>query len=221
MWISFVFFLQTLFVGTFCLGIDHHSANHRIELQKKYDSLVKKIQHNVINTEDFIPIDVKNTWHDQLKHFKFSKPSYDDVINIHSCLIPQKDEACILMMKMIGQDAFLQKHKKISVGAPMTAKEMNQRILNDELAKRTNMDLRFTCIPDVVYGKTPSAGFQWFANKIVTEYDEREKRVFIKSPALITDIDLPVKQYAGLHYMKLITPEYAEYLIDKYGTSIF
>ena len=222
MWISSLFFLQALFVGTLCLNVNHYSYKHRVELQEKYESLTKQVQQNVINTENFTPLDIKNTWHTRVGKFKLSKPCYDNnVIHIHSCIIPQKDEACILMMKMISQESFLKKYGSIPVGKPMNAKEINKRILSDELAKRINTDLRFTCVPDIVYGTALSSGFEWFAKKIQTEYDERDKQVFIKSPSLITDVNLPVKQYAGLHYMKLITPEYADYLIDKYGTSIF
>ena len=122
---------------------------------------------------------------------------------------------------MVGKPLFLKEYPDVEVGKPISAKEVNKRLLQERISKKTNVDFSVTCMPDVIFGEKPTAGFKWFKEKITTEYDERDKRLFIRSPSMITDIDIPIKKYAGLHYMKLLTPEFADYLIEKYGTSIF
>ena len=111
--------------------------------------------------------------------------------------------------------------KDVEVGNSITAKDVNKRILQERLYKKTNIDFSVTYMPDIVFGEKPTAGFKWLKEKITTEYDDNDKRLFIRSPSLITDINIPVKKYAGLHYMKIITPDFADHLIEKYATSIF
>ena len=213
-----------LFVSCLSFPLDHYSRFHRVQQQDTCESLAINTQRNVINTKGFMPVNVTNTWYENPIDFQFSKPSVDTdnkVIHIQSCIVPQWDDPCVLYLKMIGQSLFLREYTDVEVGNPITAKDVNKRLLQDRLSKKTNIDLSVTCMPDIVFGEKPTAGFKWFKEKITTEYDDRDKRLFIRSPSLITDIDIPVKKYAGLHYMKLLTPEFADYLIEKYGTSIF
>ena len=208
----------------FSFPLDHYSQFHRTQQQSACQSLVLDTQRNVINTKEFMPLNVTNTWYENPIEFQFSKPSIDSenkLLHVQSCIIPQWNDPCVLYIKMVGQPLFLKEYPDVKVGKPISAKEVNKRLLQDRISKKTNVDFSVTCMPDVIFGEKPTAGFKWFKEKISTEYDERDKRLFIRSPSLITDIDIPIKKYAGLHYMKLLTPEFADYLIEKYGTSIF
>ena len=208
----------------FSFPLDHYSQFHRTQQQSACQSLVLATQRNVINTKEFMPLNVTNTWYENPIEFQFSKPSIDsekNLLHVQSCIIPQWNDPCLLYLKMIGQPLFLKEYPVVEVGKPISAKEVNKRLLQDRISKKTNIDFSVTCMPDVVFGEKPTAGFKWFKEKITTEYDERDNRLFIRSPSLITDIDIPIKKYAGLHYMKILTPEFADYLIEKYGTSIF
>ena len=222
---NFLFSIFTiLLVNCFSFPLDHYSRFHRIKQQELCDSLAVNTQINVINTKGFMPVNVTNTWYENPIDFQFSKPSIDSenkLIHIQSCIIPQWNDPCVLYLKMIGQPLFLKDYKDVEVGKPITAKEVNKRLLHERLSKKTNTDFSVTCMPDIIFGEKPTAGFKWFKEKITTEYDDRDNRLFIRSPSLITNLDIPIKKYGGLHYMKLLTPEFADYLIEKYGTSIF
>ena len=221
---NFLFGIFTvLLVNCFSFPMDHYSRFHRIQCQEKCESLVHRTQCNVINTKKFMPLNITNTWYENPIEFQFSLPSIDNSHGIytHSCIIPQWDQPSVLYLKMVSQKAFLERYGNITVGYSINAKDVNKRILCETLQKKTNIDFHVSCLPDIVFGTKPTAGFKWFNEKITTEYDDRDKRLFIRSPSLITDTDLPIKKYAGLHYMKLLTPEFADYLIEKYGTSIF
>lgn len=222
---NFLFSIFTvLLVNCFSFSLDHYSRFHRIQQQELCDSLAVNTQINVINTKGFMPVNVTNTWYENPIDFQFSNPSIDSenkLIHIQSCIIPQWNDPCVLYLKMIGQPLFLKDYKDVEVGKPITAKEVNKRLLHERLSKKTNIDFSVTCMPDIIFGEKPTAGFKWFKEKITTEYDDRDNRLFIRSPSLITNLDIPIKKYAGLHYMKLLTPEFADYLIEKYGTSIF
>lgn len=208
-----------------CLSfpVNHYSLSHRLHIQEQCESLVCRTQANIINTEDFMPFNITNTWHENPIEFQFAKPHITDnkCINIHSCVIPQWDEPCVLYLKMVGQAAFLREFGNISVGSPLTAKDINKRVLCDRLQKRTNIDFRVNCLPDIVFGTKPTSVFKWFKEKVSTEYDSKDKRLYVRSPSLVTAKDVPIRKYAGLHYMKILTPEFADYLIDKYGTTIY
>ena len=213
-----------LLVNCISFPLDHYSRFHRVQQQETCESLVLNTQRNIINTKGFMPVNVTTTWHENPIDFQFSKPSIDTdskLISIQSCIVPQWDDPCVLYLKMIGQSMFLKEYGDIEVGKSITAKDVNKRLLQERISKKTNINLSITCMPDIVFGEKPTAGFKWFKEKLTTEYDDRDNKLFIRSPSLITAIDIPVKKYAGLHYMKLLTPEFADYLIEKYGTSIF
>ena len=213
-----------LLVNCISFPLDHYSRFHRVQQQESCESLVLNTQRNIINTKDFMPVNVTTTWHENPIEFQFSAPYIDtdsNIIHTQSCIIPQWDDPCVLYLKMIGQSMFLKKYGDIEVGKSITAKDVNKRLLQERISKKTNINLSITCMPDIVFGEKPTAGFKWFKEKLTTEYDDRDNKLFIRSPSLITAIDIPVKKYAGLHYMKLLTPEFADYLIEKYGTSIF
>ena len=217
-------FLTILLVNCVSFPLDHYSRYHRIQQQGLCESLAINTQINIINTKGFMPLNVTTTWHENPIDFQFSKPSIDTekkIIHIQSCIVPQWNDPCVLYLKMIGQALFIKECDDVELGKSITAKDVNKRLLQDRINKKTNIDLSVTCMPDIVFGEKPSAGFKWFNEKITTEYDDRDNKLFIRSPSLITDIDIPIKKYAGLHYMKLLTPEFADYLIEKYGTSIF
>ena len=222
---NFLFSIFTiLLVNCFSFPLDHYSRFHRIQQQELCDSLAVNTQINVINTKGFMPVNVTNTWYENPIDFQFSRPSIDSenkLIHIQSCIIPQWNDPSVLYLKMIGQPLFLKDYKDVEVGKPITAKEVNKRLLHERLSKKTNINFSVTCMPDIIFGEKPTAGFKWFKEKITTEYDDRDNRLFIRSPSLITNLDIPIKKYGGLHYMKLLTPEFADYLIEKYGTSIF
>lgn len=213
-----------LLVSCFSFPLDRYSTFYRRQQQHACESLAINTQINVINTKGFMPVNITNTWHENPIDFQFSKPFIDPdnkLIHMQSCIVPQWNDPSVLYLKMIGQSSFLKDYIDVEVGKPVTAKNINKRLLKERLYKKTNMDLSVTYMPDIVFGGKPTAGFKWFKERITTEYDDRDNRLFIRSPSLITDINLPVKQYAGLHYMKLLTPEFADHLIERYGTDIF
>lgn len=217
-------FLTIFLVNCVSFPLDHYSRFHRLQQQDACESLVLNTQRNVINTKGFMPVNVTNTWYENPIDFQFSIPYIDTeskVIHTQSCIVPQWNDPCVLYLKMISQSLFLKGCEDVEVGKSITAKDVNKRLLHERINKKTNINLAVTCMPDIVFGEKPTAGFKWFKEKITTEYDDRDNKIFIRSPSLITDIDIPVKKYAGLHYMKLLTPEFADYLIEKYGTSIF
>lgn len=203
-----------------CFTMNHYTQYHRIKIQEQCEPIVCRTQANIINTQDFIPLNITNTWHENPIEFQFSKPCINSNkdINIHSCVIPQWEDPCVLHVKMIGQEGFLKEFGNVSVGAQLSAKDINKRILRDSLEKKTNIDFRFQCLPDKVFGTKPTSVFKWFKEKVSTEYDSKDKILYIRSSSLITSKDVPIERYAGLHYMKLLTPEFADYLIEKYGT---
>ena len=60
-----------LFVSCLSFPLDHYSRFHRVQQQDTCESLAINTQRNVINTKGFMPVNVTNTWYENLLIFSF------------------------------------------------------------------------------------------------------------------------------------------------------
>lgn len=218
------------FCGFLFLFFQHSSLAKigKKHFEQRYTSLTQRIQSNIVNSVDFVPLNIETHWHEKPVSFLNSKPYHEkkDGIGIDSGIIHiqgllSEDEPYVLNLKCKTQGSYLNFFENIKTRSPISAKEMNRRIINNQMAKRTNMNLKFAFLPDIVYGKKPSGAFSWFREKVLCEYNLSDQKLYIRSPVMITDDNLFIKRYAGMHYMKVLTPMYADYLINKYGHKIY
>ena len=90
-------------------------------------------------------------------------------------------------------------------------------LFRSERQEENKKTLEVCFLEDVIFGTTPSSGLDWCKRPFLCNYNYHENKLYVQSPVLITSENLPIEQYAGLYYMKLITPDYVDYLIDTYG----
>ena len=222
--------MKYFFCGFIFLLFQHSSLAKmsKEHFERSYTSLTQRVQSNIVNSVDFVPLNIETHWHKKPFSFKKSKPYFEKkdgegidsgIIHIQGLL--SEEEPYVLNLKCKTQGSYLKEFENIKSGSPISAKEMNRRIINNQMAKRINTNLKIAFLPDIVYGDKPTAAFSWFKERIMCEYNNNEQKLYIRSPVMITSDNLFIKQYAGLHYMKILTPMYADFLINKYGDKIY
>jgi hypothetical protein len=68
---------------------------------------------------------------------------------------------------------------------------------------------------DKIFENNPMAGVKFISEHIKINYDKENNKIFIKSPLLLTSMDV-FKRYAGMYYMKILSPELCFELINLY-----
>ena len=66
---------------------------------------------------------------------------------------------------------------------------------------------------DKLYKDEVSSSVSWINDDIRISYNNEQKTLFIQSPTLYTDMNM-IPRYAGMYYMKILTPQLIEELIN-------
>lgn len=203
----------------FCSFITCITSYYFSSLHSEYNFLTQSIQSNIINAQIFNPLNITTIWHEKQKSFLYSKPNFNEKnIQIQAFLKEEKyNKYPMLWLKMKSQGAYVKEFGKLKCGLPATARKINKEIMDKQLQSHLHTQLQIKYEEDALFGKKKTSGFEWFAHPLICEYDDLSECLTIKSPVLITSENLFIKKYAGNHYMKLLTPAYADYLIETYG----
>jgi hypothetical protein len=205
------------YVGLTLCGLPFvYSFGKPYYLHQKYNALTKQVQTNIIHSQEFTPLNITTTWHDKKICFLKSKASLGESRDITIQAYLHECEGTSLWLKMKNQKAYMKKNGKIECGEMTTAMKINQQIFR-ERQEENKKTLEVCFLEDVIFGTTPSSGLDWCKRPFLCNYNYHENKLYVQSPVLITSENLPIEQYAGLYYMKLITPDYVDYLIDTYG----
>lgn len=224
------------------LFITVYSTPNRLDvrsLQKEYDFSTKMIQNGVINSRQFVPLNITNHWHDNKIDFFNSKPYFDENKNIHiqsylnNCNDPkvwlktkfQEDytDDCngpCLWLKAKSQDSYKREINNILTNPQKSAQMLNERIFQTELVKYKNNKIDVCYLHDIVYGKRGDDIIKWVNEPLKIEYEKGKNTLYIQSPVMLTEANLLIRRYAGMYYMKLLTPLYAQRIIEKYNDNL-
>ena len=206
------------------------------------NSFTKHAQYCLINPLYSSPLYVHTEWYDNKLPFLFSKPFIhtDNTIVIRGYLEKRwrYNRAPVLWLKMKNQQAY-KKHDETSIciddfihntydpevkknrhyGPPKSARDFNRDLWDFYSTYYTgtqNKKINVSFLPDTVYSKNQKTGFSWATQGLRVEYFNN--KLYIQSPVLYTEDDGSVRdKYAGMYYMKLLTPELIIYLLEKYS----
>jgi hypothetical protein len=147
------------------------------------------------------PVHPEGSW----LSFVFSKPSIGErSVEIHllEAIGPRGEPGDELWIKLKRAEALtsLFPHARRTEHA---ARALNQAILQDAIARVGGNLERFTFGADQTVGSGP----EWL--KTPLEVERNEDRVSLRSPVTYSPVDAPPR-FAGMHYMKVISPAWAE-----------
>ena len=197
-----------------------HGFSPYVNFFPTYTPLTKSIQSNVINAQLFTPLNITTQWHEQRSTFLFSKPSFGEYKNIHLQAYLEKAEGPVLWLKMKSQPAYLEKFCKIKCNEPVDGAKTNKMIMDRELQKFPGRTLDVCYLDDICFGNRKTTVVNWFERRLLCNYNYDEEKLYIQSPTLLTSEKFIIKRYAGMYYMKLLTPSLANYFIQNYGKPV-
>ena len=202
------------------------------------NSYTKHVQYNIINPLYSSPLYVHTEWYDNKLPFLFSKPFIhkDNTIHIRAFLEKRRryGRNPVLWLKMKSQQAY-KAHDESTICIddfihntydPNVKKERNYGTINnardfnrklwDFYSDQYNKKVDVSFLPDALYTNKNRRGFSWATRDLRIEFFNN--KLYIQSPVLYTEDDgtIPPK-YAGMHYMKLLTPELIIYLLEIYS----
>ena len=206
------------------------------------NSFTKHVQYDVIHPLYSSPLYVHTEWYDNKLPFLFSKPfiHIDNTIYIRGFLEKRwrYNRAPILWLKMKNQQAYKNHDEKTiciddvihntydpaikknrHYGAPKSARDFNRELwdfYSTQYGITQNKQVVVSFLPDALYSKKRRTGFSWATQDLRIEYSNGQ--LYIQSPVLYTEDDDTVSsKYAGMYYMKLLTPELIMFLLEKYS----
>ena len=106
---------------------------------------------------------------------------------------------------------------KIQCGDQTTALSINKMIMANEIVKNVDKELNICYLDDVRFGEYRNTVFDWIKYPLFCNYNYDEETLYLQSPVMLTSENLPLKRYAGMYYMKVLTPAFANYLLQTYG----
>ena len=202
--------------------IDQYNA-----LKNETDYLARRIQYDIVNTNNFVPVSIQSNEVDNVKDFILCKPSIDDEtgkINIYYALEPILNPITpyyskVMALKLKNQNA-IRKNKHYSdtkFGVSTSACIVNRKIMGAALKKINKKieDVNIIFIPDKFYSDLPYTSVDWIKSTVSIKYDDYSKTLSIRSPVLYTENTL-LQRYDGMYYMKVLTPQLAQELVAFY-----
>lgn len=184
---------------------------------QSYTQLTKTIQSSVINPTIFTPLNITTQWYDSKPPFFFSKPYFGENRDIHIQAYLEKGEGPILWLKTKSQAAYIKEFGKIQCGQQTTGLNTNKMIMSNEMTKNIDKELNICYLNDVCFNEYKNTVFDWMKYPLLCNYNYNEETLYLQSPVMLTSENLPIKRYAGMYYMKVLTPSFASYLIQTYG----
>lgn len=184
---------------------------------QSYTQLTKSIQSSVINPTVFTPLNITTKWYDSKTPFFFSKPYFGKHKDIHIQAYLEKGEGPILWLKTKNQGAYTKEFGKIQCGDQTTALSINKMIMANEIVRNVDKELNICYLDDVLFGEYKNTVFDWIKYPLFCNYNYDEETLYLQSPVMLTSENLPLKRYAGMYYMKVLTPAFAHYLVQTYG----
>lgn len=180
---------------------------------------------------------VQTEWYEHKLPFLFSIPSIksDNTIKVRGYLEKRwrYNRSPVLWLKMKNQDAYkkhdsstitiddfihnttnIQMKENRTYGIPKTAREFNKELWNFYTADlQYNRNIEVAFLPDVVYTHEDNNRYGWCRHDLRVEYFNN--KLYIQSPVLHTKDDGSIPSiYAGMYYMKVLSPELIAYLLE-------
>ena len=191
-----------------------------LSLYDKIESIPKQCQLNTVNPKLDISLPIKSIQHTSKKGFLYSKPSIEDdgTIIVQSYLSGVNTNnlySDCMWVKMKNQVA-LKKHPKyqyVLFDEEQTAKDMNMKMFEDYFNGSCPIHVVFE--DDKLYRDEITSSLEWIKNDIKITFNEEDKMLSIQSPVLYTDMNI-IPRYAGMYYMKILTPQLIEELMTLY-----
>ena len=191
-----------------------------LSLYENLETIPEQCQLHVMNFKLDVNVPIKSIQHTSKKGFLYSKPFIDDdgTITVQSYLSEMNTNKLYsdcMWVKMKNQQALSQhpKYQYVLFDNEQSAKDMNKKMFENYLNGSCPANIVFE--DDKLYKDEVSSSLSWINDDIRISYNNEQKTLFIQSPTLYTDMTM-IPRYAGMYYMKILTPQLIEELINLY-----
>jgi hypothetical protein len=190
--------------NTKCLNLTNIAKEIQLNITDRYNEYTI-INRNYKNKQDFIiskpEISNKNIYIGTYKErVNFLNSYYSNTI----------------WFKFKSHENFNRKDfKDIIKPSDINEKMFNTMLIQLKSTHEINNGPEIIFMKDKIFENNPMAGVKFISEHIKINYDKENNKIFIKSPLLLTSMDV-FKRYAGMYYMKILSPELCFELINLY-----
>lgn len=198
----------------------YEKISNYLSLYDSVQNIPEMCQYDILNLKLEPKVSIKTIFHNSKQGFVYAKPSIeeDGTLYVQSYLSRMNSNnlhSDCLWLKMKNQVSLIEhpKYQYLLFEEERTAKYINQKMFENYFNGSCPANVVFK--DDLKYCDEIASSLKWIKDEIKIEYDSINNVLSIQSPTLYTNMKF-IPRYAGMYYMKVLTPQLIEELINLY-----
>lgn len=183
------------------------------------DNIAIEIQNQIIDDPKY---NVSNKLYTNFNEFIYSKPSIENN-NVYTTSYIEKNNflfniySDVYYLKFKNQENFNNKDFKSVINGKMLNEELFYKMLfNIKSKKEIENGPKIIFNNDKIFKENPLIGPLWIKEPINIDYNKELNNLQITTPVLFTSKNTLSIKFAGMYYMKLLSPQLCYEIINRY-----